>query len=239
MPSVVVRAPFGLPGLHRQQRGGAVEGLNLGLLVDAQHHGVLGRIDIQPDDVSDFVDQLRVRRQLEGLAAVGPQAESVPDATDGHATQPRRAGKRARAPMGGAGRGRSSAMTTCSTWSSDVDGARGPGSWLIQQPVDTVPCDVAYAPLAAVAGVAGGGPPSAGGAGEDHTCPPRNLRADVRERRASESRCFRSASVRTMATVGRRRSARTLTSSRRKTTGRHPTSYTFGDRTLVCCPGKT
>ena len=58
VPSVVVRAPFGLPGLHRQQRGGAVEGLNLGLLVDAQHHGVLGRIDIQPDDVSDFVDQL-------------------------------------------------------------------------------------------------------------------------------------------------------------------------------------
>ena len=122
-----------------------VEGLNLGLLVDAQHHGVLGRIDIQPDDVSDFVDQLRVRRQLEGLAAVGPQAESVPDATDGHATQPRRAGKRARAPMGGAGRGR---LQRGDDYLFDLvigDGARGPGSWLIQQPVDTVPCE-AYVP---------------------------------------------------------------------------------------------
>ena len=39
----------------------------------------------------------------------------------------------------------------------------------------------------------------------------------MRERRSSDSRCFRSASVRTMATVGR--PVRTLTSSRRKTSG--------------------
>ena len=41
---VVVRGPLGEPGTQRQDRGGAVEGLNLGLLVHAQHKGSLGRL---------------------------------------------------------------------------------------------------------------------------------------------------------------------------------------------------
>ncbi len=54
---IVVRSPFGPAGLHRQQGRGAVEGLNLGLLVDAQHHGMVWRVDVEADDVADFLNQ--------------------------------------------------------------------------------------------------------------------------------------------------------------------------------------
>jgi hypothetical protein len=37
--------------LQRQARLGAIEGLNLALLVDRQHDGV-GRVDIEPDNVA-------------------------------------------------------------------------------------------------------------------------------------------------------------------------------------------
>ena len=94
MPPIVVRSPFGLAGLHRQQGRRAVEGLNLGLLVDAQHHGMVGRVDVEADDVADLVNQQRVGRQLEGLAPVGTQPEAPPDATDGHATEAGRACER-------------------------------------------------------------------------------------------------------------------------------------------------
>lgn len=43
IPLVVVGAPLGLPGPHRQKWLRAVEGLNLALLVDAQHDGAPGR----------------------------------------------------------------------------------------------------------------------------------------------------------------------------------------------------
>lgn len=147
MAPVVVGAPFGLAGLHRQQRGGAVEGLNLGLFVNAQHHGVLGRIDIQPDDVTDFVDQQRVRRQLEGLAAVGPQTEGAPNATDGHAAESRRAGERACAPVRSAGRGRFQRGDDHLFDLGIRDRARRSRAGLIEQAVDPVPCE-AHAPLA-------------------------------------------------------------------------------------------
>ena len=53
MPSIVVGAPFDLAELHRQQRCGAVDGLNLRFLIDAQHYGMVRRINKQPDDVPD------------------------------------------------------------------------------------------------------------------------------------------------------------------------------------------
>lgn len=47
MAGVVVRAPFGLPRSHRQQRPGAIEGLDLALLLDAQHQGPIRGTEIQ------------------------------------------------------------------------------------------------------------------------------------------------------------------------------------------------
>ena len=64
---VVVRRALGHARQHRQDRRGAVQRLDLGLLVDAQHHRALGRVEIEPDDVADLVDELRVPGQLPRL----------------------------------------------------------------------------------------------------------------------------------------------------------------------------
>ena len=62
---VVVRHGAGAALLHRQAGLGAVERLDLALLVDRQHDGVRRRIDIEPDDVAQLVDELRVVGELE------------------------------------------------------------------------------------------------------------------------------------------------------------------------------
>src|SRR4051794_25840367 len=52
-------------GLQRQARPRPVECLDLALLVDAEHDGVSGRVDIEPDDVPELRHELRIARQLE------------------------------------------------------------------------------------------------------------------------------------------------------------------------------
>jgi len=54
--------------------------LDLGLLIHAQHHGSLGRVQVEPDDVADLVDELRIFGELPGLLAVRLQPERPPDA---------------------------------------------------------------------------------------------------------------------------------------------------------------
>ena len=88
VPLVVVRPPFDLPGLQRQQRLRAIERLNLRLLIHAEDRGMSGRMQIQPDDVPDLFDQQRIVRQFERLAPVRLQPERVPNPVDCHATQP-------------------------------------------------------------------------------------------------------------------------------------------------------
>ena len=57
---VVVRHRPSAAGLHRQPRLGAVERLDLALLIDREHDGMAGRIDVETDDVRDLGDELRV-----------------------------------------------------------------------------------------------------------------------------------------------------------------------------------
>ncbi len=71
----------GRPG-HRQDQGGPVERLDLGLLVDADHHRLLRRVQIQPDDVADLGVQLRVGGELERLPLPRLQIMLPPDAGD-------------------------------------------------------------------------------------------------------------------------------------------------------------
>jgi hypothetical protein len=47
-----VGAPLGLPEAHRQERLGAVEGLHLALLVDAEDDRALGQREVEPHDVA-------------------------------------------------------------------------------------------------------------------------------------------------------------------------------------------
>ena len=79
---VVVRGAGGRAGQHQQDRLAAVERLDLALLVHAQHDGALGRVQIQPDDVPDLLDEQRVLGELPVLHAVGLQAERPPHPRD-------------------------------------------------------------------------------------------------------------------------------------------------------------
>ena len=78
VPDVVVRVPFGDVRPHRQDRLGSVRGLDLGLLVHADHDRVLGWRKVQAQDVADLCFQLRVGGELEALGAVRLEAEFAP-----------------------------------------------------------------------------------------------------------------------------------------------------------------
>ena len=54
---IVVGHGAGTPLLDRQARLGAVESLDLALLVDREHDGMGGRIDIEPDDLAQLVGE--------------------------------------------------------------------------------------------------------------------------------------------------------------------------------------
>lgn len=88
VPVVVVGAPLDPARLHGQHRGGAVQGLDLGLLVDAQHHGVVRGCQVQAHHFGDLGDQLGIGGVLEGprppgldpIAAPHPRHGGVADA---------------------------------------------------------------------------------------------------------------------------------------------------------------
>jgi len=64
---VVVRLPGRNSRPEGQERLSAVEGLNLTFLVDAEHQGFVGRIQIQSHHVVEFLDETLVAAELEGL----------------------------------------------------------------------------------------------------------------------------------------------------------------------------
>ena len=80
VPLVVVGHGAGAALLHRQAGLGAVERLDLALLVDRQHDGVRRRIDVEADDVAQLVDELRIVGELELPHPVRLQAVRAPDA---------------------------------------------------------------------------------------------------------------------------------------------------------------
>ena len=54
---VVVAAPLRLPGAHRQEGLGTVQGLDLALFVDTENQGTIRRRQIQTDDVADLLHE--------------------------------------------------------------------------------------------------------------------------------------------------------------------------------------
>jgi hypothetical protein len=104
--AVVVGMALDLSRSQRQLGLGVVEGLDLGLLVDTQHDGALGRGQVQADDVGDLGHQRRVGAVLEGLDPVGLQARLAPHAADGRGADPDLARQPRAAPVGGARRRR-------------------------------------------------------------------------------------------------------------------------------------
>ena len=98
---VVVRGPLTLAGRHRQQRPGAVQGLDLALLVDAQDDRPLRQAHVEPDDGADLLDEVGIGRLLEGFAPVRLQAEGPPDPPDRGLREALGLGHPAGAPVGG------------------------------------------------------------------------------------------------------------------------------------------
>ena len=86
---VVVAAPLRLPGAHRQEGLGTVQGLDLALFVDTENQGTIRRRQIQTDDVADLLHEEGIARQLEGLRAMRLQAEGPPDAMNGRGARGR------------------------------------------------------------------------------------------------------------------------------------------------------
>jgi hypothetical protein len=99
---VVEAAPLGDAGQHREYRGGAFQGLDLGFLVHAEDDGVPRRVQVDADDVADLVNEERVGGDLEGLGAPGLQSEGPPDVLHAARGDARLAGKLAFRPVRGA-----------------------------------------------------------------------------------------------------------------------------------------
>src|SRR6266404_206324 len=89
MALIIVSSTLGLPGQHGKNGLATAECLNLTFLIYTQHDRVMGWMHIQPDNISYLVDQQRIVRQLEGLAAMRTQPERPPDPTDRGLTESR------------------------------------------------------------------------------------------------------------------------------------------------------
>ena len=97
---IVVGHGAGPALLHRQARLGAVECLDLGLLVHRQDDGVLRRVDIQPDHVLDFLGKPRIIGQLESRHQMRFQLMCLPDRLNARRRDAHRLGHRSQAPVG-------------------------------------------------------------------------------------------------------------------------------------------
>jgi len=99
---IIGGASFELAGAQRQNRLGTAQRLDLALFIHAQHQRVDRWAQIQPHDVADLLDQLRVFGQDEALLAMRLEAKSSPDATDAGLAEVELFGQKPSAPMSGA-----------------------------------------------------------------------------------------------------------------------------------------
>ena len=70
MAEVIVRLPLRHAGAERQDRPRPIQRLNPALCIDAEDHSFLRRIEVEPDDIPQLVNKMRIFRQLEPRDAV-------------------------------------------------------------------------------------------------------------------------------------------------------------------------
>ena len=100
--TIVVRHALDVAEAHGEERLGAIEGLHLAFLVDAQDQRLVRRVEIEPDHVAQFLDEERVGRQLEGILAMRLQPEHLKETMDAGLGDAGLRGQPAHTPMGGA-----------------------------------------------------------------------------------------------------------------------------------------
>jgi hypothetical protein len=99
MSLVIMGHRLSAASLQRQARLGPVKRLDLGLLIAAQDQGALRGIEIQPDDVLEFLDEVPVVRYLEALYPMRLESVRLPDAPHARRTDAGHRCHAARAPM--------------------------------------------------------------------------------------------------------------------------------------------
>ena len=103
MSIIIVRAPRGLSGLHRQHGLGTVQGLDLAFFIHAKPDGPgwFGWVEIETHDVAHLLHAEWISRELEVFLPVGLEAKGVPDALDGFTGKAHLAGHEPSAPLSG------------------------------------------------------------------------------------------------------------------------------------------
>ena len=79
---IVVGGPLGCGWQHRQGRGGPVQCLDLRFFVDTEHCSCDRWRHVETNDVSDFVNEQRVRRYFEFVLLPRFETERPPDLCD-------------------------------------------------------------------------------------------------------------------------------------------------------------
>jgi len=100
---IIVRHRATAAFLHREARLGAIQGLDLAFLVDAQDEGMRGWVQVQAHHILHFVLEVRVATELEGTDQMGLEAVRLPHALHQGGVGPQLPGQRPRGPVGGGG----------------------------------------------------------------------------------------------------------------------------------------
>ena len=74
---VIMGDAFDVAEAHGENGLSSLKSLNLGLLIDREHHGVVRGIEVETDDVADFLDEERVVGNLEMPLAMRLDAEQI------------------------------------------------------------------------------------------------------------------------------------------------------------------
>ncbi len=90
------------PLLDRQSWLGTIECLDLAFLVDAQHQGLVWRVEIKADHIVELFDKAFVAAELEGLGQMRLEAVSIPNTLNRHPAETLRLGHCTDTPMSGA-----------------------------------------------------------------------------------------------------------------------------------------
>jgi site-specific DNA recombinase len=88
--------------LERQARLCAIQGLDLALLVDAEHHRLLRWVHVEPDHIGQLLHEPRIAGELEATQQVRLELVLAPDPVHGVGTHPDHSRHAPAAPVGGA-----------------------------------------------------------------------------------------------------------------------------------------
>ena len=88
---------------HGQDGLRAVESLNLAFLIYTQYQGVVGRVQVETDDIAHLLDEKRIGRELEAATAMRLQPEGLKQPMHRGFGNPTGLGRLAHAPLGGCG----------------------------------------------------------------------------------------------------------------------------------------